>query len=152
MGQRVARGRCRLGKIAGLARTVELYGEAIDYDLMTRTRWTLRDWEDGRLDSRSLTRFVLGLGFDSAYYRACHPEDRNSIAWVDGSAECALIAELIDTVRASANALAYKGTGKRPPKLIPYPRPWQKDTSVQHFGRDPIPIGDFDRWYYGGEA
>ena len=152
MGRGIAEGRRGLGKIAGLARTVELYGEAIDYDLMTRTRWTLRDWEDGRLDSRSLTRFVLGLGYDSAYYRARHPEDKGSIAWIDGSAECALLAELIDTVRASANALAYKGTGKRPPSLDPYPRPWSKDERTRRYGRDPIPIRDFDRWYYGGDA
>lgn len=151
MGQGVARGRCGLGKIASLARTVELYGEAIDYDLMTRTRWTLRDWEDGRLDGRSLARFVEGCGPESAFYRASHPDDKGSIAWYDGTAACALIAELIDTVRASANALAYKGTGKRPPRMEPYPRPWRKDTQARHFGRDPIPIRDFNDWYYGGE-
>ena len=150
MGQGIPRGRCRLGKIASLARTVELYGEAIDYDLMSRTRWTLRDWEDGRLDSRSLARFIKGLGYDSATYRARHPEDTVSVAWMDGTAVCALIAELIDTVRASASTLAYKGTGKRPPKLNPYPRPWRKDES-RHFGRDPIPVSEFDKWYYGGD-
>ena len=152
MGQGIARGRCRRGKIASLARTVELYGEAIDYDLMARTRWTLRDWEDGRLDSRSLARFIKGLGYDSATYRARHPEDSKSIAWMDGTAACALIAELIDTVRASAATLAYKGTGKRPPKLNPYPRPWRKKDESQHFGRDPIPVSDFNEWYYGGDA
>lgn len=131
---------------------MELYGEAIDYDLMTRTSWTLRDWECGRLDGRSLARFIIGLDYRSAYYSASHPEDKQSIAWADGSAACALIAELIDTVRASALALGYKGTGKRPPKLNPYPRPWRKDGETQHFGRDPIPVGDFNEWYYGGDA
>jgi hypothetical protein len=118
---------------------------------MTRTRWTLRDWEGGRLDSRSLYRFLTGLGADSAFFQASHPDDVGTAAWLDGTAECALIAELIDVVRASANALAYKGTGKRPPKLDPYPRPWRKNANVRHFGRDPIGIGDFESWYYGGE-
>lgn len=129
---------------------MDAYGEAIDYDLMTRAGLTLRSWEDGRLDSRSLIRFVRGLGPDSAFYRAMHPDDAATIGWLDGTAACALIAELIDTVRASANALAYKGTGKRPPKLEPYERPWRKNRQ-RRYGREPIPIRDFNTWYYGGD-
>ena len=115
---------------------------------MTRTGMTLRDWESGRLDSRSLMRFVMGLGYDSAYYRATHPDDAATVAWIDGSATCALIAELIDAIRASAMTLTYKGTGKRPPRIEPYERPWARRRSSR-YGSSPIAIRDFNKWYYG---
>lgn len=134
-----------------LVRTVDVHGEAIDYDLMTRTRWTLRDWEEGRLDSRSLTRFVKGLGPGSAFFKASSPDQADTAAWVDGTATCALIAELIDAMRSGMTALAYKGTGKRPPNVEPYPRPWAKGRTAS-YGRDAIPIEDFDEWYYGGDS
>ena len=115
---------------------------------MTRTAYTLRDWESGRLDSRSLLRFVNGLGYDSAYYRATHPDDAATVAWIDGSATCALIADVIDAIRSNTNSLAYKGTGKRPPRLEPYERPWARRRSSR-YGSKPIKIRDFDKWYYG---
>lgn len=117
---------------------------------MVRAGLTLRDWESGRLDGRSLLRFVKGLGPDSAFFRASRPDQAKAAAWVDGSAECALIAELIDVVRESAAVLAYKGTGKKPPKMEPYPRPWDGGRKKKQYGSDPIPIADFEQWYYGG--
>ena len=127
-----------------------MYGEAIDYDLMTRTGLTLRDWERGDVDSRTLIRFVRGLGTDSALFRKANPEKATEAAWLDGTAACALLAELIDAVRESACVLAYKGTGKRPPRFEPMPRPWTKERKAQSYGKDPIPISDFEKWYYGG--
>ena len=149
MAGRIHKGRSRRGGIFTLARTIDKYGEVVDYDLLTRTGYTLRDWESGRLDSRSLFRFIKGLGSDSAFYRASHPDDAQTLAWVNGDATCALIAELIDVVRMSANTLAYKGTGKRPPRLEPYQRPWNR-AKQQRYGRKPIPISQFEKWYYGG--
>ncbi len=118
---------------------------------MTRMGTTLREWEGGRLDSRSLARFVKGLGPDSAFFRAAHPDEAETIAWLDGRAACALIAELIDVTRAGISTLAYKNTGKRPPKMEPYRRPWSK-RSGRRYGSKPIPIKDFKQWYYGGDA
>ena len=118
---------------------------------MTRTRWTLRDWEAGTLDHRSLYRFVMGLGVDSALYRARSGCGDKAAAWLDGSAECALIADLIDTVKGAAVALGYKGTGRRPPEIEPYPRPWGDQGRGTRYGRGAVPIGDFNEWYYGGE-
>ena len=151
MGGRVQGGRRILGGIASLVKTIDAYGEAIDYDLMTRAGLTLRDWEDGRLDSRSLIRFVKHLGPDSAYFKASNPEEVATAAWMDGTATCALLAELIDAVRSSANVLAYKGTGKRAPQLAPYERPWAK-RRVRRYGSAPIRISEFNKWYYGGDA
>lgn len=127
------------------------YGEAIDYDLMTRAGMTLRDWERGRLDGRSLLRFVKGLGPGSAFFGAMHPDDAETAAWMDGSATCALIAELIDVVRTSATSLAYKGTGRRPPRIEPYARPWSRKHPKQ-YGKDAIPVRNFNEWYYGGDG
>jgi len=116
---------------------------------MTRTGLTLRDWEDGRLDSRSLLRFVRGLGPDSAFFRASRPDDAETAMWLDGRAVCAILADLIDTVNGVGMALAYKGTGKHVPKTEPYRRPWRQPERM-HYGRDAIPIQDFNDWYYGG--
>ena len=118
---------------------------------MTRAGMTLRDWESGRLDSRSLIHFIRWLGPDSAYFRATHEDEAETIAWVDGSAVCALLAELIDAVRSSASTLAYKGTGKRAPRIEPYERPWKRK-GAKRYGNKPIPIKSFDEWYYGGDA
>lgn len=38
-------------------------------------------------------------------------------------------------------------SGKRPE---PYPRPWRN--KGERFGKDPIPVSDFNDWYYGGDA
>ena len=37
---------------------------------MTKVGMTLRDWENGRLDSRSLYRFIKHLGPESAFFKA----------------------------------------------------------------------------------
>jgi len=115
---------------------------------MTRTPYTLRDWESGRLDSRSLFRFVKGLGVDSAFYRSTHPDDAATTAWLDGSATCVLIADVIDAIRSNTNSLVYKNTGKRPPRLEPYKRPWVRSRSSR-YGSSPIAIKEFNKWYYG---
>ena len=44
-------------------------------------------------------------------------------------------------------AKAYGGKGKKPSK---YPRPWDVD-NAEHIGSDPIPISEFNEWYYGGD-
>ena len=150
MGRGLQGGRSRPGGIASLVKTVDAYGEAIDYDLMVRAGMTLREWEQGRLDSRSLMRFVKNLGADSAFYRASHPEDAETAAWIDGRATCALIADLIDAVRENTNVTAHKGTGKRAPRIRPYERPWARSTTTR-YGKGPVKIKDFDKWYYGGD-
>lgn len=127
--------------------SVRQHGEAIDYDLMTMTGWTLRDWESGRLDGRTLYRFVRGLGPGSRYFAETHPQDAATIAWLDGTATDAILADLIDVVAQGMRALAYKGTGRTAPAFTPYRRPWADD-GRKHFGRDPIPVSEFDDWYY----
>lgn len=116
---------------------------------MTRTGLTLRDWEAGRIDHRSLLRFVKGLGPDSAFFKASRPDDAKLAAWLDGSAVCGLLADLIDTVTDIGVSLAYKGTGKVKPVIEQYPRPGARSERMR-FGRDAIPIEDFNDWYYGG--
>lgn len=118
---------------------------------MTKFGATLRDWENGRLDSRSLYRFIKHLGPDSAFFKASRPDDVGTVAWLDGSAECALLAELIDAVRHGTNALMYKGTGRRPPRIEPYERPWLKSHTTR-YGSKPVKIKEFNQWYYGGDA
>ena len=76
---------------------------------MTRTGLTLRDWEDGRLDSRSLLRFVRGLGPDSAFFRASRPDDAETAMWLAGRVVCGILADRIETVNSVGKTLADKG-------------------------------------------
>ena len=60
-----------------------------------------------------------------------------------------MIADLYDTVTAFAYTFAkvYGGKGQKPK---PYPRPIESDDDNK-FGKDPIPISEFNDWYYGGD-
>lgn len=124
------------------------HGGALDYDLMTRTAYTLDD-VGGRLQVRSLAHFLQHLPPESATVRALRPDDEERVAWETGRVETQLLAILIDELRgmqwmyAKANS---KGTVTRPKA---FPTPWSDgdETGVTRYGSDPIPVGEFDAWF-----
>ena len=62
-----------------------------------------------------------------------------------------MLADIYDLIANFAVMYARAHSGGRTVKQVPrYPRPWEKG-DVQRIGRDPIPIEEFDSWYYGGE-
>lgn len=112
---------------------------------MTRTRYTLDDI-GGALPYRALRHFVGHLGLDSALGRELADPDGRMRAWSDGTIVPALLADVFDAVMLlDAHVVARAGGRFRRPK--PYPRPWERERGVRHFGSGPIPIRDFDAWW-----
>ena len=81
----------------------------------------------------------------SDVWRAEHTEESNFSGPLQANA---LLADLYDLVAQFAVAYAAAHSKSRPKKPKRYPRPWDK--GEQRIGRDPIPIKDFNSWYYGG--
>ena len=93
----------------------------------------------------NLVVFVHHLPPSSALYRAMYGEASDFSSALKQSA---ILADLFDAVSALNFNFAKTHGGKgRKPK--PYPRPWAND-NVQKIGSDPIPISEFNEWYYGG--
>ena len=132
------------GGIVGLADVIAHHGGAVEYDLMTRTRFTLDDL-GGELSARALLAFLAHLPPESASYAAIHG-DLGGWSRTD-----MLLARICEAVESIAWMEACRGAKKsqmpkRPPRIV---RPGVKDDSVKRIGSDPIPISDFDEWYGG---
>ena len=89
--------------------------------------------------------FARNLPQTSATYRALHEKESEFLSPLK---HAAMIADVYDAISGFSHmfAKAHGGKGQRPD---PYPRPWAK--KGESFGSDPIPIADFNDWYYGGE-
>ena len=61
----------------------------------------------------------------------------------------AILADIFDAVTLFTYTFA-RAHGSKGRKPEPYPRPWASGYA-QKIGSDPIPISEFDRWYYGGD-
>ena len=94
----------------------------------------------------NLITFVRHLPPTSAVYREKYPD---AYEYASDLKQSAILADLFDAV----NGLSYmfaKAHGGKPKKPEPYPRPWANN-DVQKIGSEPIPISEFNRWYYGGD-
>lgn len=146
MGRRYrGAGRGHVGGIAWLCQLVEEHGAALDYDLVTSTRYTLRDI-GGALPYGTLLHFVQYMPRTSALSRELRPVDETE-RWADGEATAAILADLYDLVHQMNNNLAARGSGRRARTAKPYPRPWRKGEGEKVVGRDPIPVADFEAWW-----
>ena len=141
------RGRDRrdAGGIAELARIIEEHGPALDYDLLTRTRYDLRD-VGGALSWGALRHFVQYLPRDSALSRELMPPT-DAERWTNGEATASLLADLFDLVAMLRSEVLAKGSGKKPKHPRPYPRPGTKPKNTRHVGSKPIPIAKFEEWW-----
>lgn len=94
----------------------------------------------------NLVDFVHHLPPTSAVYREKYGDASNFSSELMHSA---ILADIYDAIAAFnyTFAKAHGGKGRKPK---PYKRPWTDD-GVQRIGKDPIPISEFNKWYYGGE-
>ena len=95
----------------------------------------------------NLMDFERHLPHESATFRALHGD---AYAFSCDLKRAAMLADAIDVL----NGIAYmysKAHNGKPRKPRPYPRPWEPGDE-QRIGADPIPISEFNRWYYGGDA
>lgn len=67
--------------------------------------------------------------------------------WARGEATAAILADIFDAVRVLDADVMHKGTRRKPKQPKPYPRPWAKEKGSVHIGKDPLPIGEFEKWW-----
>lgn len=128
------------GGISSLVNLIRNHGDALNYDLITRTPYTLRsvplvmDWAE-------LGAFVKYLPLDSALKSEMNPD---SAYWEGSRRVPMLLADIYDGI----NGLTYTVTrmgGAKPKKPKPYPRPGVKKSNS--YGKGAISIKDFDDWW-----
>ena len=93
----------------------------------------------------NLRDFALNLSTDSATYRALYKEHSR---FASPTGQAAILADIFDAIETLAFMFA-KAHGGKGPKPKPYPRPGADEG--ERIGKDPIPISEFNDWYYGGE-
>lgn len=143
--------RHRAGGIASLAEIIDGHGGALDYDLITRAHLTLSDFPD-RVGWDALYHFVRYLPADSALVSEMKPD---IAGWQNGTRMPIIVADLYDLVsmwRYEWECSVTPKNRRKPKKPKPYPRPGaDPHAGERHFGKDPIPVSDFDAWWKGGE-
>lgn len=118
--------------------------QALEYDLMTRTRFTLAD-VGGALSNGALLAFCRHLPGESATMREIDPD-----------AEWTLVPQLLAGISDGLQQMiwlyscAHSRKGARPRQPEPIPRPGVKSRQ-KRIGKSAIPISQFDDWYYGGD-
>lgn len=101
----------------------------------------------GALPWGALRSLVGHMDHTWALWRELNPKQAETAAWLDGSLVAPLLADVFDAVRSLEATVAAKGSGRKPRRPKPYPRPWLRDAETQHVGKDPIPISEFDAWW-----
>ena len=128
-------------------RLIEEHGSALEYDLLTMTRYQLRD-VGGALPWGALLQFVKHLPRTSALSQELHPLTEME-RWANGDFNANILADIFDATTHGFASMAAKGTGHAPKRVRPYPRPWTKPRT-RHIGKGAIPISDFERWWSSG--
>lgn len=132
--------------------TVSQHGRALEYDLMTRTRFTLDDL-GGELSTRTLLAFVTNLPPDSALLQELRGDGRDEVLWQGHSMEAMLMAEMADTLHViaweTAQANSKHDLRSSYPEQIERPGVVPRNRS-RHFGSEPVKVSEFDEWWNGG--
>lgn len=133
------------GGIAELRQLIHEHGAALDYDLITKTRYMLRD-VGGALPWGALLHFVQFLPRDSAISRELAPVS-DVERWTRGDATASILADLFDLVAQFRAEQAVKGSDHKPRRPKAYPRPGVTPEGTRHLGSDPIPVSEFEGWW-----
>lgn len=126
------------GGIAGLLRLLDEHGEAVEYDLIS-LGLRLDDLGTPALSWRDLLVIVTNLPRTSALARDIVGEDA---LWGVGEH---LLATVVDVLQ---QGNWQRGQKPHAPRPKPVKRPGAK-SETKTYGSDPIPIADFDAWWYG---
>ena len=150
MARRVGEGRGGPGGIIALANIVEDHAGALDYDLMTLTRWTLDDLGDA-LGWVTLLHFVQNLPPTSALVRSMNPDLAEQLAWANGQRNAALLADIYDVICVlryeMLSALPHRGAVMKP---SPHTRPGIEDNNKRTIGSGAVSIAEFEWWWSDG--
>lgn len=137
-------GRCVDGGIASLVELIQSHGSALEYDLLTRTHYSLRDLPC-RLDWLQLGAFVKHLPLDSALKSEMEPE---AAYWEGARRVPMMLADIYDAVAWLQYSYVQAHAKQKIQKPKPYPRPGVKK-AVKTYGRGAIRIKNFNDWWDG---
>lgn len=131
-----------IGGIISLADFAESHHKALEYDLLTRTGYTLDD-VGGRLSWSALSSFIYNLQSDSATYR----DLGKTTGWEDTIKTNFILADIYDLLQViNANIIGLGGNKHR--KINPYPRPNDKDKDdVKKIGKGALPYEKLKEWF-----
>lgn len=126
--------------------------KAIERDFFVETGHELR--EVGRtLAWSTLDAFLTHIRPDSALAKELDLKMSN---WTTRAKTNAILASIYDLLAVVNANLCAKGTGKKPRKPKPYPRPWIEDKKqepeVTHFGKGPLPPDELRAWFKSKEV
>lgn len=118
---------------------------------MTRAGRSLTELGDG-LAASSLQAFLRWLPQDSATWRDEHPDRSDEADWAGSSYAQQLLAGISDALSMLAWEFAQVNSKHDLRRYIPrpIPRPGVVDDRNVSYGRDPIPVSEFDSWWQGG--
>ena len=131
------------GGIVGLAQFVKDHRKAIEYDLLTKTGYQIRDI--GRtLSWDALDSFLSNLRLDSALMRE---DDRKVSEWATTTKTNAILADIYDILaRINANLVAI-GSNKPAKEPKSYPRPNERPREDEkRIGSKGLPPAELRKW------
>lgn len=126
--------------------------KAIERDFFVETGHELR--EVGRnLSWSTLDAFLTHIRPDSALAKELNPKMSR---WATQAQTNSILASIYDLLAVVNANLCVKGTGKKPHKPKPYPRPWDEDKKqkpdVTHFGKGALPPDELRAWFKSKEV
>ena len=118
--------------------------EAIEYDLITRTAYTLDD-VGGRLSWSALSSFIKNLDTGSALAKDLD----KTTGWENTLQANIILADIYDLLQVTNSLLVAMATqGKKRKKIKPYPRPG-KDRNTRKLGKGAMPLNALSKWMEG---
>lgn len=141
---RVDEERCQSGGILSLARFADEHSKALEYDLITKTGYTLDDIGSA-LSWSALSSFISKLDIDSALGRELNPK------WADWSTTLKtnlILANIYDALNQLNSNVVAAYSGKKSKPVKPYPRPFElQNENTKHFGSKPMPVNKLREWF-----
>lgn len=113
---------------------------------MTLTSFTLDDLGE-RLSFRALFSFIQNLPKTSALWKVTHPHDIDYALWESQEIVPQLLARLSDQISQLTWMYSSAHTTKKQPKPKPLIRPGVESAKEEVYGKDPIPISQFNDWW-----
>lgn len=133
-------GKRRPGGIISLAAFIEEHSEAINYDLLTKTKYTLDD-VGGSLSWGALRSFVHFLDTSSALARDLD----KSTGWETPLTTNIILADMYDLLQVIHADLCARG-GHKARKYKPYPRPGGDVDKKRKIGSGAMPLDQLREW------
>ena len=122
------------GGIISLAQFIDEHAEALNFDLLTKTSYTLDD-VGGALSWSALNSFVRNLDSSSALARDLGVQT----GWENTLTTNQILADIYDLLQVIAIMVSRKKK-----QIKPYPRPGAKET--RKFGKGALPVNDLHQW------